>query len=154
MASSVPTKPAPHTKNASLKLELEELDDSEMHFPEPVESLMKKTLPFYDLRKSMSVDLMKSFKMTPRTLGVHKQDDWQVFGKAPRKSPCEEYFFLATQAMKLNSVYIDTICTVSPKSLYQTAVKNQIPFHKWHTWIEQQLNASYLTSIYKKISGR
>lgn len=169
--SSPPSfSPGSHTHQrepSSLQLELEELGEpEEMHFPEvpapqatPAIRLLDPKKCFnidlrksisIDIRKSLSIDLKKSFKMAPRTLGNHKQEQIQIKAQNARKSPSEEYFFLATQAMKLNSVYIDTICTVSPKSLYQTAIKNQIPFHKWHTWIEQQLNASYLSAIYKR----
>ena len=166
--SSQPFSPSSHTHQrepSSLQLELEELGEAEeIHFPDPAQSTpairlldpkkcfnidLRKSISI-DIRKSLSLDLKKSFKMAPRTLGNHRQEQIHIKAQNARKSPSEEYFFLATQAMKLNSVYIDTICTVSPKSLYQTAIKNQIPFHKWHTWIEQQLNASYLTAIYKR----
>lgn len=70
-----------------------------------------------------------------------------------RKDPGQEYFALASQAVKLNSPYMDTICTVSTKELYDKAVRNSIPFHKvrarqWHIWIESQLTTAYLESLY------
>jgi hypothetical protein len=49
---------------------------------------------------------------------------------------------------------MDTICVVSPKTLYETAVKNDVPFHKWHLWVEKQLNSAYLQSIYKSEGGK
>ena len=70
-----------------------------------------------------------------------------------RKDPGQEYFTLTSQAVKLNSPYMDTICTVSTKDLYDKAVRNSIPFHKvspmqWHVWIESQLTTAYLDSLY------
>lgn len=69
------------------------------------------------------------------------------------KDPGKEYFALASQAVKMNSPYMDTICTVSTKELYAKAVRNSIPFHKvrlmqWHIWIESQLTSAYLESLY------
>ena len=154
---------------SSLQLELEEIGESdEYHDHAPVLSQPKPTITYldpkksmntdarkstsYDIRKSFNhLDLRKSFKMTPRTLGSFKQVSIHIRPRNHRRSPPEEYFFLAAQAMKLNSAYIDTICTVCPMSLFQRATKNQVPFNKWHLWIEQQLNASYLEAIYKKV---
>lgn len=50
-----------------------------------------------------------------------------------RREPLEEYFLLvpltqATQAVKLNSPHIDTICTAAPETLYQQAVTAAVPF--------------------------
>lgn len=53
-----------------------------------------------------------------------------VSQESGRKDPGQEYFALASQAVKLNSPYMDTICTVSTKDLYEKAVRNSIPFHK------------------------
>ena len=69
-----------------------------------------------------------------------------------RKKPIEEYFALLTQAIKLNSQYMDIICIVSTQTLYENALIDEIPFHKWHQWIETKLNELYLQTIYKKNS--
>ena len=75
-----------------------------------------------------------------------------------RKDPSQEYFILVrfpqtTQAVKLNSPYMDAICTVPTRELYEKAQKSDIPFHKvratqWYVWIENQLTNSYLDSLY------
>lgn len=75
-----------------------------------------------------------------------------------RKDPSEEYFLLvssiqATQAVKFSSPYMDRVCTVSAKSLYEQALREAIPFHKvsnrqWHTWIEDQLTRAYVSDLY------
>lgn len=157
-SASIPS----HKESSSLHLELQDLEDLEVEDfenfsndkaqiftlnPEPVDRSGKKnfTFPVSELRKS--------FRMAPRTLGIYKQFTILVpCIKSNRKPPSEEYFYLSTQAIKLNSMYLDSICTISPNTLYQTALKNDIPFHKWHIWIEKQLNAAYLTSIYKRDS--
>jgi len=66
-----------------------------------------------------------------------------------RKSPGEEFFTLTTQAVKLNSPYMEDICTVSARELYLKAEHLDIPFHKWHLWIESQLNAYYINNMYR-----
>jgi len=54
-----------------------------------------------------------------------------------RRDPLEEYFILvsptqATQAVKLNSPHIDSICTAAPETLYQQAVTAAVPFQHVH----------------------
>ena len=49
---------------------------------------------------------------------------------------------------------MDVICVVSANNLYASAIKNDVPLHKWHTWVERQLNAAYLQSIYSKVSSK
>ena len=34
--------------------------------------------------------------------------------------------------------------------LYKKALLLEIPFHKWYTWIEDELNATYIEMLYKK----
>ncbi|OMJ90250.1 hypothetical protein SteCoe_7454 [Stentor coeruleus] len=82
-----------------------------------------------------------------------------VIGKKPReimkrKNPLEEYFTLViyiqiTQAVKLNSPYMDAICIIPPNELYERALKQDIPFHRWHVWVESQLTAAYIEIVYK-----
>lgn len=67
-----------------------------------------------------------------------------------RKDPDEEYFILATLAVKTNSPYIDTICVIPHSILYERAKKEGVPFHMWHIWIEKQLNFEYIKTLYRK----
>lgn len=62
-----------------------------------------------------------------------------------RKDPGEEFFILAVQAIKLNSPYMDEICTESPQELYQRALSSKVPFHQWYPWIEDRLREVYLS---------
>lgn len=53
------------------------------------------------------------------------------------------------QAIKLNSPYMDDICTESPQELYQRALHSKVPFHQvtarqWYPWIEDRLREVYL----------
>ena len=102
------------------------------------------------VRRRNSTNLRNSYKMMPRTIGIFKQDYLNINRKKSRKAPCEEYFVLATQAIKLGSPYMDSICTINAKKLYENAIINEVPFHKWHLWIENQLNSAYLSGIYQK----
>lgn len=70
--------------------------------------------------------------------------------KVARKKPPEEYFALSVQAVKMNSPHMDNIIRVNPNELYDKAIKAGIPFHKWYTWIESQLNSIYVQALYKK----
>lgn len=133
------SEPVENIEGESLKSELETLEENE----EALDQILKKTL-------TLPSNLKNSFKAVPRTLGVHKQQPIYIKRRSDRKSPCEEYFFLVTQAIKLNSPYMDTICTISPKHLFEIANKSEVPFHKWHLWIENQLNSAYLSNIYQK----
>ena len=63
----------------------------------------------------------------------------------PRKDPGEEFFILAVQAIKLNSPYMDEICTESPQELYRRALANKVPFHQWYPWIDDRLREVYLS---------
>lgn len=47
-----------------------------------------------------------------------------------RKSASEEFFYLTAAAAKMNSLYMDTICTVSTRDLFHKVLKENIPFHK------------------------
>jgi hypothetical protein len=64
--------------------------------------------------------------------------------RSVRKSAAEEFFYLTAQSVKMNSAYLDAICTVSTKELYLQAQFEKVPFHKvrtkqWQTWLEQTL---------------
>lgn len=72
--------------------------------------------------------------------------------KENRKEPSEEYFILATQAIKMNSPHMDTICMIPHSVLYEKAKEDKIPFHKWNQWIETQLNFEYIQTLYKQKS--
>ena len=52
--------------------------------------------------------------------------------KSSRKAPEEEYFLLTTQVIKMNSRHMENICSISGQLLYSKALKEEIPFHKWH----------------------
>ena len=76
--------------------------------------------------KSLTVNSADSIEIPP----VEKEPEVPA-----RRDPGQEYFALVTstqasQAVKLNSPYMDTICTVPTKELYDKALKNCIPFHK------------------------
>jgi len=121
----------------SLKAELKSLETSEdeVPSPEPPEFTSLKLNPC-ELTTSTFEVARANFK-TKKTFQV-------------RKSPCEEFFVLTTQAIKLNSKYIDTICTVDPYKLYLKALKLNIPFHRWHSWIKSKLYSYYIKRLCKE----
>lgn len=70
--------------------------------------------------------------------------------KHQRQNPPEEYFSLTLQAVKLNCPHVEHILHISTQKLYEQALKEGIPFHKWHIWIESYLNTAYVQQLYKK----
>lgn len=85
-----------------------------------------------------------------RSLSISSGLGVTVSQSGHRKKPPEEYFLLTVQAVKMNSPHIDSVCCVSAQELYDNAIRQGIPFHKWHVWIESQLNLAYVQSLYKK----
>lgn len=142
-----PIKVPSHNPSNSLKDELEETfaETADEPFPDFVDFFLKKP-------EFSASNLRNSFRASPRTLGLYRGISILAEPRKYRKNPGEEYFTLITQAIKLNSPYMDVICVISPKYLFELALKNDIPFHKWHIWVEKQLNASYLQSIYQRNS--
>ena len=95
-------------------------------------------------RTSSLVSYSKLFSMyQERGIGI-------VPERLQRKKPPEEYFALTAQAVKMNSTHIENVCSISTEHLYEKAIKSGIPFHKWHLWIESQINAEYVQQLYKK----
>ena len=70
--------------------------------------------------------------------------------KAARKDAPEEYFFLTTQIIKMNSPQMENICAVNTQIMYEKAIRDGVAFHKWHEWIEKELYSAYLQTLYKK----
>ena len=52
----------------------------------------------------------------------------------------EEFFQLTCKSIILNSPHMNSIRTVSTSKLYMKAVKSQVPFFKWASWIEESIN--------------
>ena len=67
-----------------------------------------------------------------------------------KRDPMEEFFSLTCQSIKLNSPHMNTICTIDTMTLYKKAVKLNVPFFKWSTWIEDFLNKEFLRSVLRK----
>lgn len=101
----------------------------------------------------------RRFSYTPNAKGFHlgfglTMEQASTIGipsrmKDVRKDPDEEYFILATLAVKTNSPHMDTICVIPHSVLYQKAKRDGIPFHQWHLWIEKQLNFEYIQTLYR-----
>lgn len=91
--------------------------------------------------------------LSPSKPHIERLESLEVVAETARKDPSQEYFTLVTstqttQAVKLNSPYMDAICTVPTRELYEKALRQGIPFHKWYVWIESQLTNCYLESLY------
>ena len=69
----------------------------------------------------------------------------------------KDYFFMVKNnqtfdVVNKNSSHLESIQT-SADLLYETALKSKIPLHKWHLWIESQLNALYIKSVSKPLNN-
>jgi len=60
------------------------------------------------------------------------------------RDPLKEFFALTCQSVKLNSPHMNIICTINQNSLYERATSENIPFFKWHKWIDDTLNKEVL----------
>ena len=63
------------------------------------------------------------------------------------RDPMQEFFQLTCKSIILNSPHMNTICTVSQDQLYRRAIKEDVPFFKWATWIDDYLNKEFLRLI-------
>ena len=88
---------------------------------------------FAGMRKAWEMTVMQQVDIPPVPIycTACKKKRYTVI--SPRRDPLEEYFLLvsptqATQAVKLNSPHIDSICTVAPEALYTQAITEKIPF--------------------------
>mmetsp|Transcript_7779 Transcript_7779/g.14872 ORF Transcript_7779/g.14872 Transcript_7779/m.14872 type:complete len:823 (-) Transcript_7779:3429-5897(-) len=56
-----------------------------------------------------------------------------------RKEPMQEFFILTYQACKLNDDDRDNMNYIPVENLYETALKQGVPFNRWHDWIKQEM---------------
>lgn len=141
---------------SSLQSELEEiLDHSYESLPssinvqneESIDMLFMKPTRFHSqtpqTRTSSMISYFKLFSLC-------QSDGISVFPtREQRKKPPEEYFALCAQAVKMNATHLENLYSVSVEKLYEKAIKSGIPFHKWHVWIESEINAAYVHQLYK-----
>ena len=90
----------------------------------------------------------------PSELDLEQLPSVSVEPHRPMKSPSEVHFQLVrlmqtAQAVKMNSVYMDSICTLPTGALYEKAIKNGVPYNTWYAWIENELNAAYIGKLYQ-----
>lgn len=93
-----------------------------------------------------------SFIFNP-VIDIYPQSSTCILPSKPYRDPIEEYFTLTTQAVKMNSPHMDRIGILPASFLYQKAKEEQVPFHRWHVWIETQLNFEYIQQLYHKPKG-
>lgn len=69
------------------------------------------------------------------------------------RDPMQEFFMLTCQAIKLNSTHMNTICTIDAMQLYKKVVKLDVPFFRWHQWIEDSLNKEFMRAVLRSRSS-
>lgn len=63
----------------------------------------------------------------------------------------KEFFYLTALSVKLNmGEMLDSVETVSTRQLYERAIAEKIPFHKYANWLEKQITHAYIERIYNK----
>ncbi|TNV83150.1 hypothetical protein FGO68_gene10009 [Halteria grandinella] len=65
------------------------------------------------------------------------------------RDPLKEFFALTLQSVKLCSPHMNIICMLNKDTLYDKAIKENVPFFKWYSWIEQTINKEVLSKIIK-----
>lgn len=48
---------------------------------------------------------------------------------------------------------MNIICMINKDTLYEKALKDQVPFFKWYSWIETTINKEVLSRIIKDKKG-
>ena len=61
-----------------------------------------------------------------------------------KRDPMQEFFQLTCKSIILSSPHMNTICTVDTNQLYKKALKANVPFFKWASWIEDFLNKEFM----------
>ncbi|CAG9326879.1 unnamed protein product [Blepharisma stoltei] len=158
------TEPKNNEKSISLSSELDIIDEEQLFYKNRKKSEIKqisimldddteasetpqvntpKALTILSSQTLKSDQLAKDSKIITNinSILLKPQNSCEFAG---RKEPAEEYFILSTQAVKLNLSYMDAICIIPPKDLYRKALKENVPFHTWHQWIEKQLYSAYI----------
>ena len=101
---------------------------------------------------SLKSELQEIEEFTLKEALVCHEKAVSVLPSYRRKSPSEEFFQLTAQAILMNLPYMEAVCSVSIRDLYEKATAGDIPFHQWHTWIENQMNSAYIQKIYRDLS--
>ena len=132
---------------------LENLEDSlhsSFHYDESLDDVynIKQINNYHCINPSTRYTSIQSYS---KLFTIKTSNHIKIYpSKSSRKQPSEEYFMLTTQIIKMNSPHMENICSVNTQLLYEKALHDEIPFHKWHEWIEKQLNNAYIQTLYKK----
>ena len=83
----------------------------------------------------------------------HRDYKAEYFAK---RDPMQEFFQLTCKSIILSSPQMNTICTVNTNELYKKALKQNVPFFKWASWIDDFLNKEFLRQVIRnsKKSGK
>ena len=136
----------------SLLFELQCLKGSETEKSESDEEFFspQNTLKSFDRRNTCNLNVRPKELLEFLEIVSYPVIEVHSCFKESKKDPTEQYFILTTQAVKLNSPHMDAICVIPHSTLFEKAKSENIPFHKWHMWIETQLNFEYIQSLYKQ----
>eukprot|EP00164_Ancoracysta_twista_P001500 GFYU01001966.1.p1 GENE.GFYU01001966.1~~GFYU01001966.1.p1 ORF type:complete len:524 (-),score=138.03 GFYU01001966.1:424-1995(-) len=71
-------------------------------------------------------------------------------GLTKRKDPMEEFFYLTAMSVKLNFEYMDEVCDVKSKTMFNRVLSEEVPFHQWYNWVRAQLTKAHLEKMYER----
>ena len=134
------------------KSEQEEIEDKFLEIPK-----------FSQETESTQLNISaSSFSLNPKSLGIYNQGSISIIqnNAAQAIELTNEKFFKmvldkqTVDVVKANSPTMNEM-NISTKSLYELAIKNEVPLHKWHIWIESQMIAhSYKNTSRKNITTK
>jgi hypothetical protein len=130
------TKSKPKMKNLAIDIPASK-DDGEIKIARPPMSA-RNLLTQASFRGEISSRDQPDDRLSVFSFSEQSRIDYML-----NRDPLEEFFKLTCQAIKLNSPHMNMICTIDTKSLYKKALKLNIPFFKWHIWIEDFLNKEF-----------
>ena len=140
-------------RSSSLLAELQIVEGEEGRFSlDSEEERLSPNVIFSPERYHSCSPRYTSFIFNP-ALDICPQSSTLVLPLKSSRDPIEEYFTLTTQAVKMNSPHMDRIGILPASFLYQKAKEQQVSFHRWHVWIESQLNFEYIQHLYNKPKG-
>lgn len=134
---------------SSLHSELSILDiqDDFFYSTQPDESLDD----FFIKKPNLSSTRYTSYQSVSRPFTTSTFNHIKIYPRSTSRKPApEEYFYLTAQVIKMNSSNMENICSIPVKDLYDKVRQENIPFHKWHEWIEKRINEEYINQIFKK----
>ncbi|OMJ65585.1 hypothetical protein SteCoe_37956 [Stentor coeruleus] len=123
-----------------------DIDDFEDNYQEVPKFSMESGIP------NENISIRGSFLSPSNIFNFCAQDTISVLPVVKAQVFNEEFFKTTLYVVKKNSPHLEEL-NADYKPLYDVAVRDKIPLHKWHLWIESQLTNIYYKNLTKSNTG-